>query len=186
MIDIDAHIAGQLKAHRSRRAWTLDQLAQASGVSRGMISKIERQQVSATAALLNRLSAALEIALSDLVAPARESGALMRKAERARWKDPATGFVREVVSPRLTGSAVEVVEVELPPSAKVDYRLDRTPVYGQHVLVLAGRLRIHQGPALDLAAGDAFFMAPAGEFSFENPGSAACRYLVIMERRQPA
>jgi transcriptional regulator with XRE-family HTH domain len=184
MMEIDADIATQLKAHRSRRAWTLDQLAQASGVSRGMISKIERQQVSATAALLSRLGAALEVPLSDLLAPARSAGALMRKAERPRWQDPATGFVREVASPRLTGSAVEVVEVELPPAAKVDYRLDRTPVYAQHVLVLAGRLRIHQGPPLDLAMGDTFFMVPAGEFSFENPGGSPCRYLVIMERRQ--
>ena len=182
-MEIDAQIAARLKALRSRRGWTLKQLAQASGVSLGMISKIERQEASATAALLSRLSAALEMPLSDLLAQPANTGTVVRKAERPRWQDPATRFVREIASPRLTGSAVEIVEVELPPKARPSYRMGAEPGYSQHVLVLEGKLRVHQEVAVDLADGDTLYMVPAGDLGFENLDEVPCRYLVIMERR---
>jgi len=183
MVEIDDQISQRLKALRSARAWTLDQLADASGVSRGMLSKIERGEVSATAALLSRVAAALEVPLSDLLAPPEVPRALQRRAERPRWQDPQTGFVRETASPPLTGSAVEIVEVELPPHARVDYGMPAPAQYSQHLLVLSGTVRLRQGDRLDeLARGDTLYMVPAGDFSFENPGASPCRYLVVMER----
>jgi transcriptional regulator with XRE-family HTH domain len=178
-------IAERLRQLRAERGWTLDQLAQASGVSRGMISKIERHESSATAALLSRLAHALAIPLSDLLSRPRPRAATSRKAERARWQDPQTGFTREVVSPTMTSSAVEIVEVELPAGAKVAYQLPAPAAYHQHLLVLAGTLRIHQDGAMDLQSGDAFFMEPSGAFSFENVGARSCRYLLVMERKGP-
>lgn len=182
MMDIDSQIARQLKSLRASRGWTLEHLAQASAVSRGMISKIERGEASATAALLSRLAAALQVPLSQLLAADRVPAAVSRKAERPRWQDPATGFVRETVSPPSTGSGVEIVEVELPPRAKVDYRMDAPAAHMQHIVALAGLLRVHQDTTVELRPGDALYMAPAGAFSFENPGSQSCRYLVVMER----
>lgn len=186
MVDIDQQIAGQLKGQRARRAWTLEQLAEASGVSRGMLSKIERGEVSPTAALLSRVANALDVPLSDLLSPPEVPRAVQRRADRPRWQDPDTGFVRETVSPALTGSTVEIVEVELPPHARVDYRLPPPAPYRQHLLVLSGSLRVHQDGSQELARGDALYMAPEGEFSFENPGATACRYLVVMERPRRA
>lgn len=186
MVDIDALIALQLKVLRNGRGWTLEQLAQASGVSRGMISKIERGEASATAALLSRLSGALDVPLSELLTPARVPASVSRKADRPRWQDPATGFVRETVSPPLTGSAVEIVEVELPPHARVDYQQPVPASYTQHVLVLAGSLGVRQEALTELHRGDALYMTPAGAFSFENTGASPCRYLVVMERMRRA
>lgn len=184
-MEIDQMIAARLRQLRAERGWTLDQLAQASGVSRGMISKIERHESSATASLLSRLAHALAIPLSELLAPPRPRAAVSRKAERPRWQDPQTGFTREVVSPPMTGSAVEIVEVDLPAGARVDYQLPAPASYRQHLLVLAGTLRIHRDGATDLQSGDAFFMEPAGAFSFENAGARSCRYLLVMERKAP-
>lgn len=186
-MEIDAHIAQQLRGLRTRAGWTLEHLAQASGVSRAMISKIERAEVSATAALLSRLSAALDVPLSELLSTPAVPRLVQRRAERSRWQDPATGFTRESVSPPLTGSAVEIVEVELPPHARVDYRLPGPAAYSQHVVMLAGALRITQEDgATELRAGDALYMVPSGTFQFENTGATPCRYLVVMERaRRP-
>lgn len=185
-MEIDAHISTQLKALRAARGWTLEQLSAASGVSRGMVSKVERCQASATAALLSRLCTALGVTLSDMVSPPDRGGFLVRKGERPRWQDPATGFTREIVSARLTGSAVEVVEVELPPGARVDYQLPTPAGYSQHILALADGLRVHQEKATDLKAGDCLFMSPTGLLSFENTGGLPCRYLVVMERLRRA
>jgi transcriptional regulator with XRE-family HTH domain len=67
--DIDQHIAQRLKTLRSQGGLTLQDLASRSGVSRAMISKIERAEASATAALLHKLCVALETSLSDLLVP---------------------------------------------------------------------------------------------------------------------
>jgi transcriptional regulator with XRE-family HTH domain len=185
-MEIDELIADRLRLLRASRGWTLERLAEASGVSRGMVSKIERREASATAALLSKLANALDVPLSELLDRPRVPGAVSRKAERPRWQDPATGFVREIVSPPLTGSAVEIVEIDLPAGARVDYHLEAPASYRQHVLVLAGTLRIHQGEPVELHGGDAAFMDPSGHFAFENPQGRPCRYLIVMERRTPA
>jgi transcriptional regulator with XRE-family HTH domain len=181
-MDIDREIATQLKSLRAARGWTLAQAAQASGVSRAMISKIERSEASATAALLSRLATALDVPLSKLVAPPGLAATVARKSERPRWRDPATGFVRERVTPAMTASRVEIVEVELPPKAQVTYRQPQDPGYSQHVVALTDGLRVRQDEPVELSAGDALHMVPRGDFVFENTASAPCRYLVVMER----
>ncbi|MDP3761404.1 MAG: XRE family transcriptional regulator [Ramlibacter sp.] len=182
MMDIDAQIADRVKQLRTRHGWTLEALAARSGVSRAMISKIERRQTSATAALLSRLGVALDVPVSDLLGPKERRGVLTRKAQRPSWRDPGTGFLREIVSSRSAGSAVEVVEVELPASVRVDYTLDSAPRYAQHIVALTGGLRVaHGGQEIGLEPGDALFMAPSGPISFHNTGDHPCRYLVVLE-----
>jgi transcriptional regulator with XRE-family HTH domain len=198
---IDSQIAAQLKALRTDRSLTLQDLAATSGVSRAMISKIERAEASATAALLHKLCTALGISLSDLLAPTQSKpSAVMRRSQRMRWQDPATGFVREIVTPRMTGSQVEVVEVTLPPKTIVHYGHSAAgeargpgsqalPGYGQHIIAHTEGLRITQGATpgqtpitTDLIAGDAIYMWAEGVFSFENRLDASCQYLVVIER----
>ncbi len=65
---MESTLPHRIKAGRSARGWTLDQFAAASGVSRAMISKIERGEVSPTAAILARLAAGLGVSLASLFA----------------------------------------------------------------------------------------------------------------------
>jgi transcriptional regulator with XRE-family HTH domain len=201
---IDQQIAQRLKALRGERDLTLNDLATRSGVSRAMISKIERAEASATAALLHKLSTALSTSLSDLLVPEpRQHSPVTRRAQRMHWQDPATGFVREIVTPRVTASRVEVVEVSLPPKALVHYQSHGAngPVeganshpssgYGQYIVAQTDGLRVTQnrsnspgdGTAVTtrLMAGDAMYMEAKGAFSFENVLDTSCNYLVIIE-----
>src|ERR1700739_2177151 len=101
------------------RGWTIERLAAASGVSRAMISKIERGESSPTAVVLGKLSAALELSISQLLAPGRPGassdvpaghrgtagdadipgglapapggGTVRRAAGMPEWRDPDTG-----------------------------------------------------------------------------------------------
>ena len=65
----------RLRAERHARGWPIERLAAASGVSRAMISKIERGESSPTAVVLGKLSAALELSVSELLAPASPGAA---------------------------------------------------------------------------------------------------------------
>ena len=114
-------LAARLKHERARRSWSIAELADRSGVSRAMISKVERGEASPTAALLGRLSGAFGLTLSTLLARAESSGdRLSRAAHQERWTDPATGYLRRALSPR-TGGPLELVGVELPAGARVRY-----------------------------------------------------------------
>ena len=85
--DIDVMLAKRLRREREARAWTLVDLAARSGVSRAMISKIERGEASPTAALLGRLSAAFELTLSQLFAQPEDQPIGRPESQIARMEE---------------------------------------------------------------------------------------------------
>src|SRR6202000_3154784 len=74
IVDSMTAFGERLRAERHGRGWPIERLAAASGVSRAMISKIERGESSPTAVVLGKLSAALELSVSELLGPG-EAGA---------------------------------------------------------------------------------------------------------------
>src|SRR5215475_326404 len=120
---LDRQIAARLHAERTGRGWSLEELAERSGVSRAMISKVERGESSPTASLLGRLSSAFGLTLSQLLARAEQGPErlLNRQAEQERWRDPETGFERRALTPAGSMTPLELVWGELPPQARVDY-----------------------------------------------------------------
>jgi transcriptional regulator with XRE-family HTH domain len=185
--DLDQRIAARLLAERASRAWSLEQVAERSGVSRAMISKVERGESSPTAAVLGRLSAAFGLTLSQLLARAEQgTGRLLnREAEQERWRDPDTGFERRALTPPGSTAPLELVWGELPPRAQVEYPASAfTFIEDQQIVVIAGRLSFTQGTQLyELRAGDCLRLGPPADCRFENPGGTPCRYLIAVLRR---
>jgi transcriptional regulator with XRE-family HTH domain len=62
-------IGERVRARRNAQGWTLDELAERSGVSRRMLVNVEQGVTNASIATLLRLSEALAIGLPSLVAP---------------------------------------------------------------------------------------------------------------------
>jgi transcriptional regulator with XRE-family HTH domain len=60
-------VGRRVRAARTDRGWTLDQLAERSGVSRRMIVNVEAGTSNASIATLLRLATALHVSLADLV-----------------------------------------------------------------------------------------------------------------------
>jgi transcriptional regulator with XRE-family HTH domain len=178
-------LAARLRAEREARDWSLSDLATRSGVSRAMISKVERAEASPTAALLGRLSGAFGLTVSALLARAEGDasgvGRIMRSGAQPIWRDPATGYLRRAVSP--PGAEPELVHVELPPKAHVAYPAAAyTHLRGQCVWVLGGELLFREGTIEHhLAAGDCLALGPPRDCDFRNPSDAApCTYLVVL------
>jgi quercetin dioxygenase-like cupin family protein len=149
-----------------------------------MIAKLERAQVQPTAALLGRLSAALGMTLSELIARAEHTDRrLARAAEQPRWTDPDSGYRRRALSPA-SGGKLELVEVELPAGAEVSYPADAYAFIHQQIYVLDGRLRFREGDAEhELEQGDCLELGPPAACTFANPTRRVCRYLVALTRR---
>lgn len=179
---MDGLIGERVKALRAAARLTLDGLAARSGVSRAMISRIERGEASATAVLLSRLCAGLGVPLASLFAPAAPAaGPVARRADQPVWRDPMSGYVRRNVSPP-GRSAVSIVEVDFPPRARVAFdqgwewrRLD------QQVWVLEGVLDFTvEGVTHRLQAGDCLAARISGPTLFANPTDAVTRYAVVI------
>jgi len=174
MSEIDSRIGARIRALRGPA--TLDALARASGVSRAMLSRIERGESSATAQLLNRLAGGLGVTLSEIFAePA--PGPLTRRADQPEWRDPGTGYTRRAVGP-------DIADVTLPPGADIRFDNARVAAVGQRVWVLSGLLGLElAGVAWRLGPGDCLAMRFGEPLRFHNPTRRPTRYAVILERK---
>ena len=183
---LSASLASTLHSARVGRDLSVNALAERSGVSRAMIGKIERGEAQPTAVLLGRLSGALGMTLSELVARAEGAGELLRRAAgQPTWTDPATGYRRRAISPATEGP-LELVEVELPPGASVSYPADAYIFKYQQIWVLEGDLHFREGDVLhQLATGDCLQLGPPAPCTFINPTTTACRYLVALVKGRP-
>jgi transcriptional regulator with XRE-family HTH domain len=181
-MDADASLSLLIGQRVARRravlGLSLEQIAARTGVSRAMISRIERGEVHASAVVLDRLCAGLGVSLSALFA--RDAAPLLRRAEQPVWQDPASGYVRREIAPAGTGSAVRIVEVEFPAGAEVAFDRSRQRAIDQHVWVLEGELEIGSGGSLySLSAGDCLHVRVADN-SFRNVSGKPARYAAIL------
>src|SRR3954451_57354 len=64
---INRHLGGRVKHLRTVRGWSLEALANASGVSRSMLSQIEREQANPTLAVTLRIARAFALTLGELL-----------------------------------------------------------------------------------------------------------------------
>ena len=182
---IDARIAARIRTLREGRGWSLGDLADASAVSKAMLSKIERQETSPTAALLGRIAGAFNITLSQLLAEAEgDRGKLIRHGAQQRWRDPETGFQRVALSPP-AAQRLQLVEGELPPGARISYPASSYGFFTQQMWVLDGTLTFQEGSVTHvLEKGDCLELSEPADCTFENKSkNKACRYLVAISMK---
>ncbi|MFJ4715376.1 helix-turn-helix domain-containing protein [Streptomyces sp. NPDC088785] len=184
MIDpLVERIGARIRAERDRRDWTLAELADASGVSRAMIHRIERGESNPTAVVLGKLSAAFRLSVATLLDPdgAAEAERVRRAAAAPHWHDPETGYARRQISG--PGFPAEVAEVRLPAGARVPYPAAAFAFHRQIIWVLDGRLTFHEGATVhELAAGDTVELGAPAPCVFANTTRSECRYAVVLVR----
>jgi transcriptional regulator with XRE-family HTH domain len=184
IVDPTPGIARRLRAEREGRGWSLADLAERSGVSKAMISKIEREEASPTAAILARLAAAFQLTLAGLLARAEsDDGRLVRAREQPVWRDPESRYLRRQVFAR-PRSPLELVEVELPAGASASFPAAAYAFIRQLVWVTRGRLVLREGPeSHELRAGDCLELGEPADTTFANETRRPCRYVVALARQ---
>jgi transcriptional regulator with XRE-family HTH domain len=182
-VPIQDRLARRVQGLRAALGLSLDELAARSGVSRSMISLIERGQSSPTAVVLERLAVGLNVSLASLFEPeAPRTDPVSRRAEQLEWRDPASGYLRRNVSPPGAGSPIQIVEVLFPAGARVTYETGpRQPRVWQQVWVLEGRIDLTLGTQRHrLDAGDCLAMELDQPLSYHNPTRRPARYAVVL------
>jgi transcriptional regulator with XRE-family HTH domain len=189
--DVNRRIAAQTRELRAGLALSLEALASRSGVSRSMISLIERGEASPTAVVLERLAWGLRVPLARLFdPPAGDTAApqpLVRRVDQLQWRDPASGYVRRNLSPPHWPSPLQIVEVEFPAGARVAYETgSRDPPVHQQVWVLSGTIQLTLGSEqYRLDPGDCLAMLLDRPVVYANRTRQAARYVVVVSGEAP-
>lgn len=185
-MNVNQRIAARMRELRAKHGSSLDVLAARSGVSRSMISLIERGESSPTATVLEKLAQALDVPLASLFeAPAKKktaaSSPVSRREEQAEWKDPASGYIRRNVSPNVAAGGVQIVDVRFPAGAKIGFESGKSgrPFHYQ-IWILEGMMNITVGRDRHrLQKGDCLTMSNHPTM-FHNPTRKPARYAVII------
>src|SRR4051795_10829878 len=90
---VNEQIGERVRQHRTARGWTLDELADRSGVSRRMLINIEHGEGNPSIATLLRISDALGVGLPVLVDVERPLAVTVTAAGQAPalWRGPRGG-----------------------------------------------------------------------------------------------
>jgi transcriptional regulator with XRE-family HTH domain len=180
-VDLDERLAARLAELRTERGWSLDELAGRSGVSRSTLSRLERGEISPTAALLGKLAPVYERTMSRLLAEVEgEPAQVVRAGDQAVWRDDGAGFTRRVVSPPHAGLRGEVIEAVLDPGADLGYEHPPVPGLEQHVWILEGDLELTDEDRVHiLRTGDCLRFRLWGSTRFRNLGKDRVRYTIF-------
>lgn len=114
---INRHLGVRVKRLRSDRGWSLEALANASGVSRSMLSQIEREQANPTLAVTLRIARAFGLNLGELLETphATSSVTVIRANDHAyHYRSDANCQIR-TLSPLNLEKDVEFYLVQLKP-----------------------------------------------------------------------
>jgi transcriptional regulator with XRE-family HTH domain len=179
---LERRIAHRLARLRAERGWSLDALADRTGISRPTLSRLERSELSPTAAMLGKLCTAYGWTLSRLMAEAETRPPnLVHAADQTEWRDRDSGYRRRIVSPPTPGLRGELVEVHMPAGASVTFDASPIPGLEHHLWMLEGSLTLTvEGSIFRLRAGDCLRYVLAGPTHFEGTGRRAARYLVAI------
>ena len=175
-------LGGRIRELRGRLGMTLEALAERSGVSRAMISKLERGEKNPTLVVAAKLAEGLDVTLSQLVGvKERREVVMVPKEGRMVMRDPETGFERQLLSPAFVGRGVEFVRNKIPEgSTSKEFPPHRKGVV-EYVVVERGKLRATLGgEEYVLEEGDAAYFEADVPHRFDNAGEGECSYYLVI------
>jgi transcriptional regulator with XRE-family HTH domain len=181
--DINARIASRVRGMRAELGMTLDTLAAECGVSRSMLSLIERGESSPTAVLLQKIATGLGVPLATLFDdPNAKADPVSRRADRTPWRDPQSGYLRCNISPANYPSPIRIVEVVLPAGARVAYEPGPNDAnIHQQIWVQEGSIELTLGSVTHrLSKGDCLAMQITERTAFHNRTRKPARYVVVI------
>ncbi|CAN5682034.1 XRE family transcriptional regulator [soil metagenome] len=175
-------IGPRVRQIRNDRGLTLVDLAGRSGVSRAMLSKVERGERQPTLVTAVRIARGLDVTLSQLMEAERQQAVVHIPASQRRIMiDPQTGLERQHLFPTVPSSRLEFVRAILPPGGSTGDFEPHAAGVEQYMVVEQGRLRATlDGTERIVENGDALYFSADRRHRFDNAGNGACSYYVVL------
>lgn len=182
-------VGDTLAAIRQSRALSLDELSRMAGVSKSMLSQIERAQANPTVAVVWRLANALGIGMAELLgsAPAPSAPAITLVPAHATpsLRNPDGSSELRILGPVELAGQFEWYELRLQPGAALESSAHE-PGTREHLTTTAGALEVTTGYAdaaqsQRIKAGETVRYAVDQPHAIRNTGkSVASAWLVVV------
>jgi transcriptional regulator with XRE-family HTH domain len=170
----------RIRELRTQQGLTLDELAERSGVSRAMLSKMERGENNPTLVVAVKVAVALGLTTAQLIGVEERKQAIkVPKNRHISFVDPDTGLERQLF-PAFEGRPLEFVRLVIPEGASSEELPAHPMGHVKYIIMEQGSLRVVVGTQeYILEAGDLFFFAADLSHRFDNVGSGSCSYYLI-------
>ncbi|NDL57979.1 helix-turn-helix domain-containing protein [Phytoactinopolyspora mesophila] len=171
----------RVREFRTGQGLSLAALAEASGVSRSMISDVEREARIPTVLVLARLASALGTTVSKLLGEDQPDRIIPLQRDHQPAITHPTGWERRILSPNLTGVEFEFIRTTIPAGVDVGEFAPHGPGSREYVAVECGELVVTlDGVEHRLSTGDSLYYAGDCRHAFSNPGNLECIYYTAM------
>ena len=169
-------VATNLRHMRKTRGMSLDELAQASGVSRAALSQIETCKTNPTVGVLWKVAVGLGVPFAELIAEPRSGVVVLRRQDAQVLRSVDGKLESRPLTPAGASPLVELYELRL--SARSLHRSEpHAPGTTELLVVLSGQVRIVLDDEVhELGAGDSIAFPADRPHTYENPGASEARY----------
>lgn len=181
--DLDVVALGErIRGERLRQRRSLDEIAAAAGVSRSMLSAVERGDKVPTVLVLHRIAMGLGSNITRLLGEEQAAPVIvLRREEQIVARDPS-GWERRNLAPVLPGVDFEFMRTTIPPGVNAGEFPPHPPGSREYVAVEQGSLRLTVGGvAYLLGPGDSMFYDGDRRHAFANPGDEPCVYYLALD-----
>jgi len=150
---VAATLGDTLRQLRRERGMTMDALTAASGVSKSVLSQIERDQTNPTVATLLRLTEALGVSIEDVLRGASSEPAeppaisVMLRHATPRISSADGKMVLRMLGPLSLAGEVEWYDLEAQPGAVLASEPHPAGTM-EHLSVLEGEMEVTSGPTV--------------------------------------
>jgi len=181
-----AAIGAQLKAARLAARKSMAEVAEQAGLTKGYLSKLERDLVNVSVASLLRLCDTLDVPVSSLFQPA--TGEIVRASARppagSSWGTGTRAFSLSPPGER----RIQAFLSEIAPGGTSGDEPYSLPVDVEFFFVLAGQLQVTiEGEQVTLEQGDAFTFSGSAQRAFRvAPEAEPTLVLVVISPAMPA
>jgi transcriptional regulator with XRE-family HTH domain len=177
-----ARLGERVRLARAGRRLSLAALALRAGVSRSMLSAVERGNKAPTVLVLDRIATGLGTSIARLLGAERSSRVVVLRHDQQDVGRDRSGWERRILSPVLRGVEFEFMRTTIPPGVDAGSFAPHAAGSREYLAMERGTLRLTlDGAAIDLAAGDSAYYAGDCVHAFANRGRTSCVYYLVMD-----
>lgn len=154
---------------------TLQELSNASGVSVGYLSQVERDNAVPTLGTLAGIAASLDVRIDYFIATPRQADNVTRAATRPNFSVSGTSIIYEQIGAEFAGHELTSFILNMP----AGYRSETVQHQGEELIyILEGEVsQVVDGQEFLLKAGDSMHYLGQHPHSWSNPGDRPARLL---------
>lgn len=182
--EVLVQISEKIKRIRKEKTFTLQDIADRAGVTKGLISQIENGRTIPSLMVLIQIIKALEVGLdeffNELSLHGREAPIIVkRKSDYEHFeKEPASGYdYFRIFTKKVKESTIDIVLLEIQPGSSRDFV--QTEAY-EYKYIISGAVDYHfEDQLIQLHAGDSMLFDGRLAHNPVNSGTTPCQMLVV-------